>query len=568
MRSHTLRCQIYKICIIPTVLTFLSLFAFTHADEENEDNDSQLRVQEIQNRIIQVKSELQSRKSKNDYHFGKHEIDRCGGFVIKKPGKYTLKEDVFSKHAEIAITIRASDVVINLNNHTLSGQNKSTIGILAVNTSNLIIQNGTLRNFTINGIKIDPSSNIVLDNLLILQNGNVSGPPDTGGLAIFNSSYIDINNVNLNENFNFGLGMSGVNNVNFINSNSDGTKGIASGTIFGNEATGILVSSTGGNGSPFVYGSSNLNFINSTVNNTTAGDSAFGIFIDSLGIGVSVNPNSNVIIENCAVNNTTQTNVTPTSGALAPFAEGITMAGGFDVTIKNCTVDTLSAAATTDLPASHIVGIEVAGTNNALIDSCTVSNATAIANYVHGFDIEGSGNNITFTNCIAYMITNNSSNSSHLALGFGILKPLGIPSADAVGIGTVVKNSIAQNVHGPNGATAAGLLLNAQKNVVIEYNIFNNSDNGILANDIATGENPALVSSNGLIRGNVTDGNTFFGISDLTSANNAYYGNTARANGTSNFNNLPPNTPIVVWTIGSPPIPSHGFVLDNYSIMP
>ena len=143
---------------------------------------------------------------------------------------------------------------------------------------------------------------------------------------------------------------------------------------------------------------------------------------------------------------------------------------------------------------------------------------------MNGFDIEAAGDNMTFSDCIAYTITNNSSNPAHLASGFGILNPIDEVEFQNLGTSTIVQNCIAQNIHGPAGATAAGLLLNAQKNVLIQNNTFNNNDNGILAKDMTR-----FLSSNGLIRYNVLDGNTFFGISDLSSANNAYYGSSCQS---------------------------------------
>lgn len=542
-------------CPILVLLTFLPIFAFSHPNDDQSDGSGSKKKKNC-------KSQFPCQKA---ISFGSDEINQKGGFVITKPGKYCLKENAKRKKKGTAVTINASNVVIDLNEHTLSGKNSATTGIVANNSVNLTIQNGTVRNFTVNGININGSDNIVLNTLLVLRNGNDHGPTFTGGLTIFNSSRINMTSVQLSENFNFGLGMSGIDTANFINSRSNATKSMHGDTIFGDTAYGIYVASTGGTGTPFTQGSSNMNFINCLVDNTTGADSAFGFFIDSLAVGTTpVGTNSNIIIENCSVNNTTQTNVTPTAGTLAPFIEGITMAGGFGVNIKNCVVDTLTGAAKTDSPGSHYVGIEVSAADHAIIDNCSVSNAIGIANFVHGFDIEASGNDITYSNCTAYAIKNNSKNPAHFAVGFAILKPIGIPTIDSVGTGTVVQNCIAQNVHGPKGASAGGLLLNAQKNVVIENNIFNNSDNGILAQTLL----PNLHTSNGLIRNNVTDGNKFFGILELTSAKNAYYGNTARTNGHGNYLNLPPNTPMVTWHIDSAPTPSNGFVLDNYDITP
>ncbi len=558
--------RIFRMCAI---LTFLPLFAFAHADEALMKFDPQSKIHAIEQMIYGTSSGSSCSKV---ISFGSCEINRPGGFVIKKPGKYCLREDVKVKQDGTAITIKSSNVFIDLNGHTLSGNNFASTGISTNDPSNIVIQNGTIRNFTINGIYLNDIDNLVLDNLLVIQNGNADGPSFTGGIVLLNSSHIDIIAVNLSQNYQFGIGMSGIDTLNFVDSGSNSTQGFNSGGLFGNVAYGVFVSSTGGTGTPFVSGSSNLNFINSTVDDTVGGDSAFGFYIDSLAIGTPpVGPNTNIILENCVVNNTAQTNTTP---AALYFIEGITMAGGLQVTYKNCTVDTLTAAATTDFASSHLVGIEVAACQDCVIEGCVVSNLNGTANFVHGLDIEAAGNNITFDNCIAYNITNNSTDSSHLALGFGILKPLlGFPTINFVGTGTVVQNCLAQDVHAPNGATGAALLINAQQNLVVENNIFNSSDIGILVDNVATSESATLVSSDGLIGKNITASNLTYGILDLTTAsaspaNNAYYGNIARDNPSGNFVGLPANTPIVDWAIGSTPgVSTHG-ALDNYSITP
>lgn len=495
--------------------------------------------------------------------FGHEEINQPGGFVITKSGKYCLRENAHEKSAQVAVTIQASNVVLDLNGFTLFGDKVGTVGIDATGSTNLIIRNGTIRNFAVTGMQINSSESIILNNLLSLRNGTVNGVTTTGGLGIYNSKYITMWSVHLVENYGFGLGMSGINTANFLESSADGTKGTNGHPIFGNVAYGIFVSSTSGV-APFTKPSSNLNFVECTFNNTIGGDSAFGVAIDSLPLGVPPSPNANIVFLECTANNTTQTNTSPASG---PFVEGITIAGAFNVTIKECAINTLTAAATNGNAASHLVGIEVGDTSYATIDSCTVSQVTGIANYVHAFDIEGSGNDITFKNCSAYHVINTIKNAAFpaFALGFGILKPINLPGLDIIGSGAVVQNCIAQDIHAPH-ARGVGLLLNAEQNAVIENNIFSNSDIGILTTVVNP---PALRGKFSIVRNNVTNGNSIAGIKDTTDTKVtavAYYGNTARANGT-NFAGLPTGTPIVTWTIGTPPSSSGG-VLDNYDIRP
>lgn len=546
--------------IVLMVLSPFLAYAHTHSSK------NKTILCEIRDLLRGIESEL---ACQNSISFGNADINQPGGFVINQPGKYCLMEDAYEGTAQVAVTINAPNVYIDLNQFTLSGNGIGTRGILVNSSNNVVIQNGAVENFTINGIAFYSTTNIVLDNLLVFQNGNVTAPIYGGGLAIFDSSHINMNDVHLRANFGFGLGMSGIDTANFINSSADATQGANNtSSQFGNTAYAIFVSSSAGD--PFINPSRNMNFFNCTFNNTTGQDAAFALAIDSLTTnGMAPQPNTNVVIENCTANNTSQT---AASVAFGPFVEGFTIAVGNGVTIRNCTVDGLSAVAQGGI-ASHLVGIEVAASSQAIIEGCSVANVTGSANYVHGFDIEGSGNDITFRNDTAYNITNKSTAAfepfapNPLALGFGILKPINLPPYDGVSKGIVVQNCIAQNVHATNvtNATAAGILVNAQQNVVIENCISNNNDNGIL---VAVVTPPGLPTTSALIRNNVTNGNTYYGINDSTaSTSNAYYANTSQANGAGNYFGLPLNTPVVDWVIGFAPTAVEG-VLDNYSITP
>lgn len=83
-------------------------------------------------------------------------------FVITKPGNYYLPEDLtFAAAAGTAITIEASQVIVDLNGRTLKGTAKgfdTTNGIVIDNRQDVIIQNGDIDGFTYTGVLITDSA--------------------------------------------------------------------------------------------------------------------------------------------------------------------------------------------------------------------------------------------------------------------------------------------------------------------------------------------------------------------------------------------------------------------------
>ena len=150
--------------------------------------------------------------------------------------------------------------------------------------------------------------------------------------------------LNINENFNFGLGMSGVDSSNPHFQPSGGNTRDTYYRDFWKYRKGIDVASTGATGTPFVAASSNLNFIHCSINNIVANDSVYGIFIDSVG-GPT---NTNILIDHVQINHLTQTDVIPPSNTFAPFCKGIDIAGAISVVIRNCDVDDIIGSASTD----------------------------------------------------------------------------------------------------------------------------------------------------------------------------------------------------------------------------
>lgn len=112
-------------------------------------------------------------------------------FTITKSGTYTLKADLtLAGVAETAITVNASNVLIDLKNNTLSSTSSagSTIGILLSGTANnLTIQGGTISGF-VTGIEITGTQQLVQN--LRLVNNSVGVAIFTGGQSVIQNCLI------------------------------------------------------------------------------------------------------------------------------------------------------------------------------------------------------------------------------------------------------------------------------------------------------------------------------------------------------------------------------------------
>lgn len=100
------------------------------------------------------------------------------GFVISKPGNYCLAEDIhFNPKTDTtsAIKIRASNVNLDLNGHTIVQENDKINNsgiIICPNLTNITVTNGTIAEFGALGIRVLPgSSNLVFDSLAFVDCG-------------------------------------------------------------------------------------------------------------------------------------------------------------------------------------------------------------------------------------------------------------------------------------------------------------------------------------------------------------------------------------------------------------
>jgi parallel beta-helix repeat protein len=87
--------------------------------------------------------------------------------VITRPGHYVLGFSFASAGAGAAIEIRASDVTLDLDGHTLTGPGgKIGVGVLVAGATNVRVSGGALRRFGV-GVQVDGATNVRVDGLQI-----------------------------------------------------------------------------------------------------------------------------------------------------------------------------------------------------------------------------------------------------------------------------------------------------------------------------------------------------------------------------------------------------------------
>ncbi|MEX0849379.1 MAG: right-handed parallel beta-helix repeat-containing protein [Candidatus Dependentiae bacterium] len=127
------------------------------------------------------------------------------GFTIGSSGKYILTENInFSPlSAATAITIAADDVTLDLCGNTLSQANSDTVaGVKAINMNNqenVTIKNGTISDWSAQGVDLLSSSEIILQNISINQCGR--GASTQAGFNCTSCTDIYSLNVNYSQNY-------------------------------------------------------------------------------------------------------------------------------------------------------------------------------------------------------------------------------------------------------------------------------------------------------------------------------------------------------------------------------
>ncbi len=484
----------------------------------------------------------------------------CKEFIIDKPGRYILCEDiVFNTNRpqpRIAITIKSSDVTLDMGGHKLSqsipiNSSAPVLGIFADNVSSLSISNGSITDFTDAGIRIQKSTIIALSDISILRTGV---PSAFGGLQINDSSDLLVDKISALNNFGCGMFLLGVYKARVFNSHFDDNLGGNVAPQFftgpGLAASGVYLDS-----SPTTE-SSMILFKDCSFNRNSAGSDAAGMEVGPY----SLLPVKNVTILRCEFLDNHMTG----QSALFNDASGLALVSVDNYVIKDCVASgQRHPSVSGGLPeVSGATGFSINICNNGVIENCQAFDNVGQGSTSIGLRLRGCNNQL-IKNCEC---ARNINTGSGQAFGFytDVDKSSFFP---AFGTTYVFDSCVAQqntSISGlAGGFKIANLTCSTIKNCISQ-------ENGI--GIVVTDSNSPQILQHNFFKENIVQCNTISGITDqLFTSDNAYIGNIARSNGpagTTNYNGLPTSTPIFNWSISNsfPATPS--CLLENLNITP
>ncbi len=502
------------------------------------------------------------------------------GYFITTPGVYCLIEDInwaptssgaFGIPAP-AITIdvpAGGDVVLNLNGYYLSQAPGNTqiftAGIkVTSNMNNIIIENGTVKNFGTVGIYIDPVVNLTLRDLTVNNIGAAGGlilGLDTAvvgiaisGISDFSSSgLVNIDNVHvygvsptlpIPSLASYGLYITATFEVNIRNSS------FSRNINYLGQVGGLNITTS----------NAQVRLYNVEANENYGLTNAYGMLFQYLMDVECVNCNA------CAnsINGVVATN----SNAGVPYiADGIVFNTCIDYTLINCRADQNIANVTSTAatgPIQHASGFEAYRSMDGNFEGCVANSNFApgfTGGSAYGFHI--GSDNTKLTNCFA---TNNAGWDT----AWGIASELFFNDiyfffgTEGFQGNIVIDKAVTEYniVTSGTGSLGGGIKLQDTRNSVISNSVSsNNSTDGILLVESA-----ACNTVNNLIQSNKLISNSVWGIQDLTANNdNIYIDNRAINNpGVGGVTNFDPgvrnsggdltNGFIVPWAVpGAPP---------------
>ena len=103
--------------------------------------------------------------------------------TIEEPGSYFLASNIDAAGLP-AVIIRASNVNLDLNGFTISGSQDNLGVVLADNTLDVVLRNGTIRSFA-QGLINAGVTRVTLSNLTIAENLRNGVGVDRGGIGVF-----------------------------------------------------------------------------------------------------------------------------------------------------------------------------------------------------------------------------------------------------------------------------------------------------------------------------------------------------------------------------------------------
>ncbi|HEU5395644.1 MAG TPA: right-handed parallel beta-helix repeat-containing protein [Verrucomicrobiae bacterium] len=101
-------------------------------------------------------------------------------YIIRQPGSYYLTANVAAAPGSYGIAFRTNDITLDLHGFALIGGGSGNGIGTPVNLTNLVIRNGTVRNWSI-GIDTTGNRNTLVENVLVTDNGSgmTLGPNST-----------------------------------------------------------------------------------------------------------------------------------------------------------------------------------------------------------------------------------------------------------------------------------------------------------------------------------------------------------------------------------------------------
>jgi len=250
-------------------------------------------------------------------------------YVITRPGKYVLKEDIYYKGSQNAITIAANDVKLDLRNFSITLKNSTATGILVSNVSEIVIMSDAIINIS-NSSQTGYGIHLVDANKVLLSNIFTENHFD--GLFIENSTDVTILKSQFLNPVNAGAAVSASTNV------------IFNGCVFaGSSNNGLLFSGT----------NQDCTLINSD-------------FPDAQFSNLLVQQINGMSVENCSFTNN---GGDPGKANLVQFGDVNTPDQIVnDLIFKNCTIVNRPSAGGNTAPE----GLGLYNVSGALVDSCIV----------------------------------------------------------------------------------------------------------------------------------------------------------------------------------------------------
>lgn len=515
--------------------------------------------------------------------------------LITQPGHYCLVEDIKSSDF-IIITINSFAVILDLNGHTIDGQNVSTIGIASVFFGGALVRNGTIKNclagavtqlfggiifsnLTINdgevGILIRESRDVAIDSCII-NNMNSSGILAEGSFGNIEVRGLTITNCKIN-----GAGFEGIlmlppvracvikncvieNFVRGISFNNFQMLGVGEQQRIGPKSFNLKIEDCCIRdieevGIDLITEIENIEINRCKINNALSGiriDTTNGALIancqiDNVASGIQAEVLRNVYIKNLKVTNSIGFPAEVINASENITFEDCLFSGSNTVpivrtthfavtasrkfTMKNCSINY-----TAGIPLENSNALTIITTSGVEIENCTIrTNAKASNNLDgNGILINGAVDNCRISNCTVI-----SDPADPAQSGIAII-PLDNTSKSS---GITIKNCHVEQVNGRGIVVDSAVNCEISKCTVVGSIVGNgieiNNSRGIVLLDNITTENAKDgIRFNALSRGCVARNNTSykndgFGLNNLGGANQIF-SNFAHTNLAGNFNGV------------------------------